>query len=207
MPRKEVPLDHLGKYLPEGTAPTVLNYLTLYRVHLTITRERRSILGDYRHRTTFANHRISVNGNLNPYAFLITLLHELAHLLTFEQYGNKVAAHGAEWKKFYGQLLAGFLTSHSLPDDIEAELRRSLRDPAASSCAEDGLIRVLRKYDKTAPHQKLVEEILPGEKFRTPDGRIFEKGAKLRKRFKCRDISNGKEYLFSPVYEVEKLSA
>ena len=205
MPRKEVPLDHLGKYLPEGTAPTVLEYLTIHRVHLTITRERRSILGDYRHRTTAANHRISVNGNLNPYAFLITLLHEMAHLLTFERYGNRVAAHGGEWKGLYGQLLTGFLDNHTLPPDIEAELRRSLRDPAASSCAEDGLIRVLRKYDKSLPHKKLVEEVLPGQHFRTPDGRVFERGIKLRKRFKCRDIDSGKEYLFSPVYEVETL--
>lgn len=206
MPKKEVPLVHLQNYLPAGTGETVLRYLTQYRVHLTITRERQSILGDYRHRTHHANHRISVNGNLNPYAFLITLLHELAHLLTFEQYGNRVSAHGNEWKKIYGQLLKTFLQEHLLPPDIEAELRISLQNPAASSCAEDGLIRVLRKYDVRGSHHRLVEEIPAGFQFKTPDGRIFLKGEKLRKRFKCRDVSNGREYLFSPVYEVEIVS-
>lgn len=207
MPKKEVPIDHLQQYLPAGTGETILKYLTHYHVHLTVTRERRSILGDYRHRTHQANHRISVNGNLNPYAFLITLLHELAHLLTFEQYGNRIPAHGKEWKRVYGDLLKTFLQDHMLPGDIEAELKRSLQNPAASSCAEDGLIRVLRKYDAGSSLHRLLEEIPAGEKFKTPDGRIFLKGEKLRKRYKCRDVSNGKEYLFSPVYEVEILSA
>ena len=71
--------------------PAVTAYLHQYKVHLTVARERKSILGDYRHRTHYQNHRISVNGNLNKFSFLITLLHELAHLLTFEQHGNSVA--------------------------------------------------------------------------------------------------------------------
>ena len=111
MPKKEVPIDHLQQYLPAGTAGPVTAYLRQYKVHLAVARERKSILGDYRHRTHQANHRISVNGNLNSFAFLITLLHELAHLLTFEQYGNRVQAHGKEWKIIYGQLLQQFLST------------------------------------------------------------------------------------------------
>jgi Zn-dependent peptidase ImmA (M78 family) len=98
MSKEEVPMSRLQDYLPPGTYEPVLDYLRQFKVHLTVARERKSILGDYRHRTHHSNHRISVNGNLNPYAFLITLLHELAHLLTFEQFGNKVMAHGQEWK-------------------------------------------------------------------------------------------------------------
>src|SRR5215204_6926988 len=108
MPRKEAPLDALQTYLPVGTYEPVIQYLHQYQVHLTVARERKSILGDYRHRTHAKNHRISVNGNLNPYSFLITLLHELAHLLTFEKYGNRVQSHGREWKVFFGQLLEQF---------------------------------------------------------------------------------------------------
>ena len=206
MPKKEVPLDHLQNYLPPGTGDAVLQYLQEYKVHLTVTRERKSILGDYRHRTHSANHRISVNGNLNRYAFLITLLHELAHLLTFERFGNRVQAHGIEWKNLYGHLLNQFLEKHQLPADIESELRRTLRDPAASSCAEDGLIRVLRKYDPNNGH-KLVEELPIHSQFKTSDGRIFQRGIQLRKRYKCKEIRTGREYLFSPVYEVEMLDA
>jgi hypothetical protein len=203
MPKKEAPIDHLQKFLPVGTYDAVLQYLQFYKVHLTVARERKSILGDYRHRTHFSNHRISVNGNLNKFSFLITLLHELAHLLTFEKFGNKVLSHGKEWKAVYGKLLEQFIQNKIFPPDIEKELLDSLKNPAASSCAEDGLIRVLRKYDDIKSHCRLVEEIPENGIFRCADGTMFQKGEKMRKRFKCTDIKTGRVYLFSPVYEVE----
>ena len=202
MPKREAPVDHLRNYLPPGTYEPVLHYLNQYKVHLTIARERKSILGDYRHRTHHANHRISVNSNLNVYSFLITLLHELAHLLTFEQFGNRVQSHGREWKMIYAQLLDQFLKNKKFPADIESELLLSLRNPAATSCAEDDLLRVLRRYDKNKG-LPMVEELPQQALFRTGDGRIFRKGKKLRKRYQCMEISTGRLYLFSPVYEVE----
>ena len=98
MPKQEAPILQLQDYLPEGSFEEVVFYLQQYKVHLTISRQRQSILGDYRHAHTNKNHRISVNGNLNKYSFLITLLHELAHLFTFEKYGNRVQSHGRERK-------------------------------------------------------------------------------------------------------------
>ena len=203
MSKKEVPIGQLQDYLPPGTYEAVLSYLRFHKVHLTVARERKSILGDYRHRTHHDNHRISVNGNLNKYSFLITLLHELAHLLTFEQFGNKVAAHGREWKAIYSKMLAQFLQQKIFPVDIESELLLSLRNPAATACAEDGLLRVLRRYDSKESHHRLVEEIALDALFRTSDGRVFQKKEKLRKRFRCVEVKTGKVYLFSPVYEVE----
>ena len=203
MPKKEAPIDHLQKFLPPGTYEAVLQYLQFYKVHLTVAAERKSILGDYRHRTHFSNHRISVNGNLNKFSFLITLLHELAHLLTFEEFGNKVLSHGREWKMIYGKLLEQFLQNKIFPVDIEKELLDSLKNPAATSCAEDGLIRVLRKYDDNRSHHRLVEEIPENGTFRCDNGRVFKRGEKIRKRFKCIEVNTGRIYLFSPVYEVE----
>lgn len=203
MPKKEAPIDHLQEFLPPGTYEAVLQYLQFYKVHLTVAAERKSILGDYRHRTHFSNHRISVNGNLNKFSFLITLLHELAHLLTFEQFANNVLSHGREWKLTYGKLLEQFLVNKTFPADIEKELLRSLKNPAATSCAEDGLIRVLRRYDDRKSHHRLVEEIPENGIFRCDDGRIFKRGERMRKRFKCVEVKTGRVYLFSPVYEVE----
>src|SRR5205809_7460240 len=122
MPKQEAPLTHLNSFLPTGTYSAVEEYLRFYKIHLTVTQHRKSILGDYRHRTHFSNHRISVNGNLNKFSFLITLLHELAHLLTFEQFGNKVLSHGREWKMIYGKLLEQFIQNKIFPADIENEL-------------------------------------------------------------------------------------
>ncbi len=207
MPKKEVPIDHLQNYLPEGTYDAVLAYLRQFKVHLTVAKERKTILGDYRHRTQNDNHRISVNGNLNRYSFLITLLHELAHLLTFERFENRVMAHGREWKDIYAQLLERFLKEKLFPVDIENALLSSLSNPAASSCAEDGLLRVLRKYDRPGEGLMLVEELTMGQEFRTSDGRIFQKGKKLRKRYQCRETGTGKMYLFSPVYEVQPVNS
>jgi hypothetical protein len=206
MPKQEAPFDLLKNYLPPGTFDAVVRHIHEHKVHLTITRERKSILGDYRHRTHYTNHRISINSSLNKYAFLITLLHELAHLFTYEKFGNAVQAHGKEWKMIFGKLLHEFVSKNVFPGDIQKELVLSIKNPAASSCAEDGLIRVLRKYDPIESDHRLVEEIAMLALFRCSDGRVFKKVAKLRKRFKCIEIKTGKEYLFSPVYEVEEVS-
>ena len=203
MPRKEAPLNQLQTYLPSNTFEAVRQYLHQYQVHLTVAKERKSILGDYRHRTHGKTHRISVNGNLNTYSFLITLLHELAHLLTFEKFGNKVQSHGKEWKFIFGQLLDQFIRHEVFPIDIKHALLQSLQNPAASSCADDVLLRVLKTYDKRKENVVFVENVLEGQLFKTHDGKVFKKGEKLRKRFKCIEVATKRLYLFSPVYEVE----
>lgn len=207
MPKKEAHISALQSFLPPNTYEPVLAYLHHYRVHLTVARERKSILGDYRHRTHRENHRISVNGNLNKYAFLITLLHELAHLLAFENYGNRIAPHGKEWKQVFGQLLAQFIEHNVFPGDIKKSLLDSLHDPAASSCSDEALLRVLKKYDEKETHLVFVESIPEGALFKTPDGKIFKKGEKIRKRFKCEEVKTKRIYLFSPVYEAVPLSS
>ena len=206
MPKQEFPLSYLENYLPAIAAPPVLVLLQRYKVHLTITRERKTVLGDYRHAHNNATHRISVNGNLNQYAFLITLVHELAHLVTFMEYGHRVQAHGREWKHVYKMLLLQFLDLPIFPQDILASLRSSLHNLPASSCADEGLMRVLRRYDKKEEGMLLVEELPDGAVFALDDGKLFKKGKRLRKRFQCTELQTGKLYLFSPVYEVKKVS-
>lgn len=203
--KREAPLSALQSFLPPGSYPAVMQYLQQYKVHLTITRERKTVLGDYRFAVNGHNHRISVNGNLNPFAFLITLLHELAHLVAFIKYGNRIAAHGKEWKQVYGEILKEFLLLKIFPPDIAAEVAVTMQSPAAGSCAEDGLLRVLRKYDADASDKKLVEEIAPGSVFVMEDGRVFRRGEQLRKRIRCVEIKTGRIYLFSPVYEVKEV--
>ena len=203
MAKKEAPLLSLQDYIPNGSMEGVMHYLNQYKVHLTITRERTSILGDYRHRHFDKNHRISVNGNLNKYAFLITLLHELAHLLTYERYGHKVQAHGQEWKNEYSKILAQFILKKVFTPEIEKSLMHTLQNPAASSCADEKLLRILHRYDQKKEGLVLVEQLAIGALFTIKGGRIFKKGEKVRKRFKCIEVKSDKVYLFSPVYEVE----
>jgi SprT protein len=206
MPKQEYPLEYLQHYLPMGAAPPVLQLLQQYKVHLTITKERKTVLGDYRHAVDTVTHRISVNGNLNKYSFLITLIHELAHLVTFLNYGNRVAAHGKEWKHDYKVLLLQFMGLNIFPQDIVAALKASLHNLPASSCADEDLMRVLRNHDRRQSDMLLVEELPDGALFALDDGSVFKKGKRLRKRFQCVEVKTGKLYLFSPVYEVKKVS-
>jgi predicted SprT family Zn-dependent metalloprotease len=207
MPKKEAHISTLQDFLPPNTYDAVLAYLQHYHVHLTVARDRKSILGDYRHRTHGKNHRISVNGNLNKFAFLITLIHELAHLLTFEEYGNRVASHGKEWKKIFGQLLAVFIEHDVFPADIRQTLKQSLHNTAASSCADEELLRTLRNYDEQQSHLVFVETLPEGSLFKTHDGKVFRMGQRIRKRFRCEEVKTKRIYLFSPVYEVEPVSS
>ncbi|GGA91401.1 SprT-like domain-containing protein [Puia dinghuensis] len=206
MSKKEAPLDYLRRWIPEQAAPLILEYLNHYNVHLTITRERKSVLGDYRHATRTSNHRISVNGNLNHYSFLITLIHELAHLVTFMEWGNGVNSHGKEWKGIYRKMLEEFIRLAVFPKDILAALKKSLHNLPASSCADEDLMRVLKKYDENTGELLLVEQIPEGGCFSLEDKRVFRRGKKLRKRYQCLEIATGKLYLFSPIYEVRPAS-
>ncbi len=207
MPKQEAPLLQLQDYLPPGSFDDVALYLKQHKVHLTITRRRQSILGDYRHAHAGQTHRISINGNLNQYAFLITLLHELAHLFTFEHFGNRVQSHGREWKNEFSKILAQFLLKKIFPADVQKALMQTLQNPAASSCGDEKLLRVLHTYDVKKHGVHLVEQLTEGSLFAIKGGRIFKRGEKIRKRYKCMEVKTGKLYLFSGVYEVQLISA
>lgn len=203
MPKKEAPLEAIARYIPTASAEQVLEYLLQYKVHLTVTRNRRSVLGDYRHATGYHNHRISINGDLNKYSFLITLIHELAHLVTFITYGNRVDPHGKEWKLMYARLMSRFLSETIFPAELLSVLKASLHNLPASSCSDEKLMRALKRYDTNADGVVLVEQVPEGSVFDAGGGKMFKKGKKLRKRYQCTEIATGKLYLFSPVYEVK----
>ena len=192
-------------------------------MHLKIVNERVTRHGDYRKMPSGA-HQITVNSNLNKFRFLITLVHEIAHLVAFERFGRNIKPHGSEWKFTFQQLMLPFIRPQIFPDqllpliakhfrnpkassDTDAQLAvaliRSLQNPAASTCAEDGLLRILRKYDAKESHHRLVEELALNALFRTSDGRVFKKGEKLRKRYECLEVSSGRTYLFQPNAQVE----
>ncbi|HRO06802.1 MAG TPA: SprT-like domain-containing protein [Ferruginibacter sp.] len=203
MPKQEVPLTGLTRYLPEGSYDLVIDYIFQYKIELTVTRKRNTLLGDYRSKTGDKNHRISVNGNLNPYNFLVTFLHELAHLLTFERYGHRIQPHGKEWKAQYSALLQKAIDRHLFPAPIVEALKQSIRNPGATTCGDTALLRVLKQYDDNAHQLVHVEDVPPGALFTISGNRVFKKGEKVRTRYKCQEVSNGKWFLFNGLYEVE----
>ena len=208
MSKVEHPLNALKAYLPDGAFEPVLALIHQYKVHLTVTKARKSVLGDYRHPIMGANHKISVNGNLNQYEFLITLLHELGHLLCFEQYKNRVEAHGKEWKNLYGLLLADFIQRDIFPIDIKKSLKKTVLNPAATANGETALLLVLRRYD-TAKKEGMafVAQLPDGTIFETEKGKCFKKIKKRRIRIECVEIATGHVYSFSGLTEVKVLQA
>ena len=202
MGKTNSPLENLRHYLPDDSFELVLPYIIDHKVHLTITRARTTILGNYIGKYKDQNHRISINGNLNKFSFLITLLHEIAHLLAFEKFGTRIKAHGTEWKKEYAHVLSSFVIKKIFPPDIEDELRRTLKNPAASSCAEKELLRILKRYDIGNSHLILLEQLKADSFFKIKSGRVFQKGNKVRTRFLCKEVATKKMFLFSPVSEV-----
>lgn len=198
-------MQALAAFLPEGSFEQVVAYIQRYRVHLTITKKRKSVLGDYRHAGIGKNHRITVNGDLNKYEFLITLLHELAHLLTFKQYRHSVEVHGLEWKNCYSFLLSDFVKMGVFPPDISTALQRSIMNPAATANGETDLLLVLRKYNVKQNGLLPVAEIPAGRLFQTENSRVFMKGMLRRKRFECVEVKSGLRYSFSAVTEVRLL--
>ena len=111
-------------------------------------------------------------------------------------------AHGPEWKNEYSKVLAHFLLKKIFPADIQKTLLKTLQNPAASSCADTALLRVLHQYDEKKEGVTLIETLPHGALFKIKGGRQFKKEEKVRKRFKCVEVATGKMYLFSPVYEV-----
>ena len=204
MAKVEHPLNALNAYLPDGAFEPVVALINQYKVHLTVTKARKSVLGDYRHAFQGANHKISVNGNLNKYEFLITLLHELAHLLCYEQYRNRVDAHGKEWKNIYGHLLAQFIQQGLFPNDIKKALSKTLLNPAATANGEIKLLLVLRKYNEIKKvGVALVAHIAEGILFESLNGKIFRRGKKRRIRIECLEVATGQVYSFSALTEVK----
>jgi len=202
----EHPLQELARFLPTGSFDYVVKYLYQYKVHLTVAKSRKSVLGDYRHAHQGNNHRISVNGNLNVYEFLITLLHELAHLLTFEQYQNRVEPHGREWKSIYSKLLIDFVGFGVFPPEIVTALQKSILSPAATANGETELLMVLRKYNTTKKEGVcLIADLPEGALFRLSNGKIFRKGELRRKRYTCVELKTGLMYTVSAITEVRQL--
>ncbi|NQT77465.1 MAG: SprT-like domain-containing protein [Bacteroidetes bacterium] len=177
------------------------DWLQQYKIHLKITRKRSSKLGDYRSPHNGKGHHITVNHDLNPYAFLITLIHEIAHLITWEKYRNKVRAHGREWKDAYRELMVPFMNMDLFPEDIHTALQFYLKKSYASSGSDLTLSRCLQKYD---PNPGItLEELDEGSIFQLTNGRIFKKGPLLRKRYRCISLDNKRTYLVNPLVIVE----
>lgn len=190
------------KYLPLVFVDYVVQLYLSANVRFKIVGERKSKLGDFRAGRSGEKHQITVNGTLNKYAFLITTLHEFAHLETYNRYGFSVLPHGEEWKNAFRKLLIAVIDEKTLPKDIQNALVQSLISTKASSCSDHQLSRVLKAYDERKENMALLEE-LPNNTTFALNGKHFVKGPLRRKRFLCEEIHSKRKYLVNALAEVK----
>ena len=192
----------LGKYIPEGSLDLVSDWIIDNKIHLKITRSRKTKLGDYRPPVNGRGHTISVNHNLDQYTTLIILAHEVAHTLNWIKFRNKVRPHGVEWKSIYQSLLCELMEKNIFPDSIHNALIDHLSHIRSSIVLDPALMRALQ-IDDDYKGAKFLEDLPFEALFIASNGKTYRKGEKLRKRYKCMCISTKRLYLFTPVALVQ----
>lgn len=196
MKREEL-LKVLSHFVVEGSENYLVQLLIDFKVQLKITRPRSTKFGDYRPPSAGKGHRITVNGNLNKYAFTVTLVHEIAHLVAFEKHGNRHQPHGVEWKNHFKTLLMPLLEAPLFPRNIRIAALRYIQNPSASSCTDPLLFRSLHLTDNE--NLLLLERLPLNTVFVLENGRIFIKGEKLRRWYRCVEFKTGKIFRISGV--------
>lgn len=193
----------LEKYLPSHAVVPVFKMIEDNRIHLKIVNERVTRHGDYR-KGPDGVHQITVNANLNKFRFLITLVHEISHLIAFERFSRNIKPHGDQWKFTFQQLMLPFINPEIFPTQLLPLIARHFKNPKASSDTDAQLSVALKKFDP-ATDKNYVFELPAGGFFRIYNGKVFKKGQKLRKRYQCLEVATGKIYLFQPNAQVELL--
>ena len=195
----------LAKYVPAEAVNPLFDFMAEHKVHLHITRERFSKLGDYRWpQPQHRYHEISINGNLNKYHFLMVLLHEMAHLNTWLLHGNTIQPHGHEWQAAYARLINLYLPL--FPTDVSVLLQRYTARIPLSRTIEKQIDAQLRHYnpDYTPSQDITLNDLTPGTRFHIasrPDHH-FVAAEKRRTRWICRCLEDGHQYLVSGTAQV-----
>jgi len=196
----------ISRYVPVESVSRLWYFFENNVVNLKVTQDRTTKYGDFRY--SVRNNdvpQITVNGGLNQYSFLITLLHEIAHYNVHKYYERVSKPHGLEWKKAFQETLAPYINSGIFPRPLEYVLRIHMQNPRASTHGDQHLVKVLNTYD--APNNNnliYLESLQAGQKFAL-NGRVFYKGIKRRTRYMCIEINTNKKYTINALANVEIL--
>ncbi len=190
--------------MPENAVHYCLDLWTAMPFHFKVTRKRNTKLGDYRFDRRNGSHSISVNHDLNHYSFLITYIHEVAHLLTRERYSRKTQPHGKEWKSIFMELMEPVMTDLIFPVEILKPLKKHLKNPKASSYADADLVHVLRQFDEHESDLVPLSTLDEGELFEFNNS-LYKKLSLRRTRVLCRHSVSSRKYLISKMALVKDL--
>jgi predicted SprT family Zn-dependent metalloprotease len=172
--------------LPTPIATSLTSTIQMLNITLVVSKPRKTKLGDWR----FSNnmHKITINNDLSPQQFFMTLVHEIAHATTWNKYRGSVKPHGVQWKSEFRNLMLPLLKGY-FPVSIEDALREHMKNPSACSGHSTTLVRAFN------PNSTTVEDY-PMDRVFKYKGVEYKKINKRRTRWSCVNLSNGKPYLF-----------
>lgn len=190
-------MDELAKIIctqvPQNAVDYCLSFGKDYSFKFKLSSDRKTKAGDYKYLPSDSRHYISVNSGLNKYAFLITYIHEVAHLVAFDTYGRKISPHGKEWKYTFRKLMFPLLTPEIFPPDLLKIIAKHLKNPRASTHADPYLVKELQQYDSNEGLLSL-NSTMYGTVF-ILNGKTYKRMEKRRTRIVCMQITTDRKYL------------
>ena len=194
-------IQSLEKYLPQNTLDHLRNWFSDHSIHIKITRNRNSKLGDYR-KLRDLSHEITINSTLQPQLFFFVLTHELAHLIAFEKFGRRISPHGNEWKETFRKMLLESIEVYE--DDLKPIIFKFSKSPKANFMASPDLV----KYFHIENHEDdeiYIESLTKGDHFTYRNEKYLLEGL-IKKNYLCVNLVTGRKYSFKPLARVKKLS-
>ena len=195
---------NLLELIPETSHELVKPLISEDCLNIKIVKVRKTKHGDFKKLKNGFN-QITLNHIGNKYRFLITLIHELAHYKVYKNIKKRVNPHGFEWKSTYKLMMLPFLNNRIFPHEILSRLAIHIKNPPASTDSDTNLVVALNKYDNFNDNKIFLNDLLENCLFEFGQGQVFLVLRKLRKRYICKELSSGREYLFSPVARIKPI--
>tara|TARA_B100001063_G_scaffold81050_1_gene75415 strand:- start:858 stop:1466 length:609 start_codon:yes stop_codon:yes gene_type:complete len=187
-------ITNLKEFIPLKSINYIASLIEKENIQFKIVKERNTKHGDFK-RTIYGDYIITINKFYNPYRFVLTLVHELAHyFVTIEHYKPK--PHGKLWKSKFKNLLEPILNESVFPKDLLNCLLIHMKEPKSTFSYDLVLSKVLDKYDNSNEKYSYLDEVQDGEIFIYGDGNKFLKIKKRRKRYLCENLHTKRKYLF-----------
>jgi SprT protein len=194
-------IQSLEKYLPQDTLQYLKIWFSDYYIHIKITRNRNSKLGDYR-KLPDNSHEITINSTLVPQLFFFVLTHELAHLIAFEKYGRRISPHGNEWKDTFRKMLLESLEVYD--EDLKPIIVKFSKSPKANFMASPDLVKYFH-IETQDDSLQFIEELQKGDFFIYRNEKYLLEGL-IKKNYLCKNLATGRKYSFKPLARIEKCS-
>ena len=196
-------MQEIFQKIPLGSLEYVKGLLDNQNILIKLKNNRKTKHGDFSVKKDFSV-EITINSDMNPFRFLITLLHEISHFFVYQDFGFKTKPHGFQWKSKFKELLIPVINNKVFPDDILSPLAKYAINPKASTDTDLDLSIALNKYNVSI--STYVLDLEQGDKFKASNKKNYLVIRKRRKRYECMEIDSKKIYLFSPNHKIMKIT-